>query len=52
VTVFDPDFDVEAVYAQDLVNTLVSVLGPATRPEPLIPAQKRAPRPRRATATP
>jgi arginase len=26
VTVFDPDFDVEGVYARDLVNTLVSAL--------------------------
>ena len=26
LTVFDPDFDVEGVYAQDLVNTLVSGL--------------------------
>ena len=48
VTVFDPDFDLDGVYAQDLVNTLVSVLRPA--PEPVIPAQKqRAARTRRAT---
>jgi arginase len=48
VTVFDPDFDIDGVYAQDLVNTLVSVLRPA--PDPVIPAQKqRAARTRRAT---
>jgi arginase len=52
VTVFDPDFDLDRVYAQDLVNTLVSTLGPVGHPEPLIPAQKRAPRPRRAATTP
>jgi arginase len=53
VTVFDPDFDVEGVYAQDLVNTLVAVLAPAVRPaEPLIPAQKRAARARRTTTAP
>jgi arginase len=52
VTVFDPDFDVETVYAQDLVNTIVSVLGPVARPEPFIPAQKRPARPRRATTAP
>jgi arginase len=54
VTVFDPDFDIEGVYAQDLVNTLVAALGPVVRPpapEPLIPAQKRAPRLRRTATT-
>ncbi len=53
VTVFDPDFDVDGVYAQDLVNTLVAVLGPVTRPpEPVIPAQKRASRSRRTATAP
>lgn len=48
ITVFDPDFDPDGLYAQDLVNTLVSVLRPP--PEPVIPAQKpRASRSRRAT---
>ncbi len=60
VTVFDPDFDVDGVYAQDLVNTLVSVLttagtGAALRPtadDPMvIPAQNKRPRSRRSPAT-
>ncbi len=67
VTVFDPDFDVDGVYAQDLVNTLVaglSAVGGLGNPRPAgllgmdddlspaIPAQpKRAPRSRRTSAT-
>ncbi len=54
VTVFDPDFDVDGVYAQDLVNTLVSALRPSPVEPPVIPAQKRAstraPRARRTPA--
>src|SRR4029450_1402717 len=40
VTVFDPDFDVEGVYAQDLVNTLVaglSTIGALPRHIPMAP---------------
>jgi len=60
VTVFDPDFDVDGVYAQDLVTTLVSALtsaGTATVPrdfddDPMaIPAQSKRPRSRRTPAT-
>jgi arginase len=60
VTVFDPDFDVDGVYAQDLVATLVSALtsaGTATAPrdfddDPMvIPAQSKRPRSRRTPAT-
>lgn len=66
VTVFDPDFDVDGVYAQDLVTTLVSALSSvgtvaATRPTPVIeesvatptiPSQaKRGARSRRTPAT-
>jgi arginase len=67
VTVFDPDFDVEGVYAQDLVNALVAGLSgvgslphgmPASEPEPepalapVIPAQtKRSARSRRTSAS-
>jgi arginase len=66
VTVFDPDFDVDGVYAQDLVNTLVSALGTVGTgggPRPLtsaavgddssmaIPAQSKRPRTRRTPAT-
>jgi arginase len=64
VTVFDPDFDVEGVYAQDLVNTLVAGLSavgtlprhlpsaPEVEPElaPVIPAQPKR-RGRRTPAT-
>jgi arginase len=32
VTVFDPDFDVDGVYAQDLVDTLVAALTSASIP--------------------
>jgi arginase len=57
LTVFDPDFDTDGVYAQDLVNTLVTTLGPIARPPlaeaPMIPTQgKRTPRPRRTAAQP
>lgn len=48
VTVFDPDFDEDGVYAQDIVNTLVTALIPA---RPVIPAQKRASRARRPAPT-
>lgn len=66
VTVFDPDFDVEGIYAQDLVNALVAGLsGVGSRPEsigvppeepepalpPVIPTQtKRSARSRRAAS--
>lgn len=52
VTVFDPDFDVDGVYAQDLVNTLVAALSPVSRPPVVaIPAQtKRSSRSRRTPA--
>src|SRR5258705_156962 len=66
VTVFDPDFDVEGVYAQDLVNALVAGLSgvgslphgmPVSEPEPepalapVIPAQtKRSARSRRTSS--
>jgi arginase len=50
MTVFDPDFDLDGVYAQDLVNTLVSVLAPPVAP---IPSQaRRGSRARRTSATP
>jgi arginase len=53
VTVFDPDFDLDGVYAQDLVNTLVSALRPSPAEAPMIPTQtKRAPRAPRARRTP
>jgi arginase len=54
VTVFDPDFDADGVYAQDLVNTLVTALTPVSRPPVVaIPAQaKRSPRTRRTPASP
>ena len=53
VTVFDPDFDPDGVYAQDLVNTLVTALAPLSRPPVVaIPTQsKRSTRPRRTPAT-
>jgi arginase len=62
ITVFDPDFDVDGVYAQDLVNTLVSALATMGSPRPLapaidddsamvIPAQPKRPRIRRTPAT-
>jgi arginase len=53
VTVFDPDFDPDGVYAQDLVNTLVAALAPLSRPPVVaIPTQtKRSTRPRRTPAT-
>jgi arginase len=65
VTVFDPDFDIEGVYARDLVNTLVAALStvgdaapppPVEEPEavvvPVIPTQnKRGSRSRRSPAT-
>jgi arginase len=59
VTVFDPDFDIEGTYADDLVNALVTgfaTLDSSARPSapvaPAIPAQsKRAARPRRQTPT-
>jgi arginase len=56
VTVFDPDFDIDGVYAQDLVNTLVSALRPSPVESALIPSQtkrtpsSRAPRARRTPA--
>jgi arginase len=66
VTVFDPDFDVEGIYAQDLVNALVAGLSavgslphavpvPPEEPEsalaPVIPAQtKRSARSRRTSS--
>jgi arginase len=49
LTVFDPDFDVEGVYAQDLVNTLVSGLSavgalprhiPMAAPPPAPPSEE------------
>jgi arginase len=63
VTVFDPDFDVDGVYAQDLVNTLVAGLvrplseaPPSLSPEPglapVIPAQPKRPSRRRSASTP
>jgi arginase len=63
LTVFDPDFDVDGVYAQDLVNTLVaglSVVGATMNllpppvglaPPSVIPAQPKRPRPRRTPST-
>jgi arginase len=64
VTVFDPDFDIEGVYAGDLVNALVTGLSAVANPitpvppphalapepavTPMIPSQKRSPRSRRA----
>jgi len=39
VTVFDPDFDADGVYAQDLVNSLVASLAPLTTPPVTIPTQ-------------
>jgi arginase len=65
VTVFDPDFDVDGVYAKDLVSTLVNALSalwsaPSVapplivreeEPPPVIPVQgKRASRTRRSPA--
>jgi arginase len=63
VTVFDPDFDADGVYAQDLVNTLVLALGGVSggtsRPGSIdgagfaaaIPPQPKRPRSRRTPAT-
>jgi arginase len=54
VTVFDPDFDADGVYAQDLVNSLVASLAPLTTPPVTIPTQtKRSSRSRsrRSTST-
>jgi len=46
VTVFDPDFDVEGVYAGDLVNTLVAGLSDGSNVGPsLVRAQSSAPDP-------
>jgi Arginase/agmatinase/formimionoglutamate hydrolase, arginase family len=54
VTVFDPDFDADGVYAQDLVNSLVAALAPLTAPPPVaIPTQtKRSSRPRTRRTAP
>jgi arginase len=60
VTVFDPDFDVDGVYAQDLVNTLVAALTSTSIPRLPSPAQPAAgeekgtvsPIPRQAKRTP
>jgi Arginase/agmatinase/formimionoglutamate hydrolase, arginase family len=51
VTVFDPDFDADGVYAQDLVNSLVAALTPLTAPPAKIPAQKRSSRSRSRRST-
>jgi arginase len=66
VTVFDPDFDVDGVYAQDLVSTLVtglSAVGNRLQPSaeaeptglapvtPVIPAQPKRSRARRTPAS-
>jgi arginase len=60
VTVFDPDFDLEGVHAQDLVATLVAALGsigrplsaaPAVNAVPTIPAQSKRARTRRTPAS-
>jgi arginase len=53
LTVFDPDFDVDGVYAHDLVNALVTALGAINPPAvvdtaPAIPGQSRRTRTRRS----
>jgi arginase len=59
VTVFDPDFDLDGFYAQDIVNTLVSALAPVSRPSHVddavrlatIPSQSRRSRRRAGSAS-
>ena len=50
ITVFDPDFDVEGVYAADLVSTLVAGLstvgGRDLRTPPALARPRARPRPR------
>jgi arginase len=63
LTVFDPDFDLDGVYAQDLVGTLVAALGAVADPSlppptpaakatvPTIPTQPKRARSRRTPAS-
>jgi arginase len=52
VTVFDPDFDTDGVYAQDLVNALVAALSAIEAPAAEIPAQPVQPVVKELEATP